>query len=190
MLEQFIQEFGYYAVFIFACIEGEIAVLTAGFLCRHGQMHLPYVMLFAFLGTMITEQILYFAGRAQGTKLLKKYPQMQERFGRVLEFLRKYDSYFIFGCRFVYGIRNISPIAIGVAGISPLKYSALNIPAAAVWAVSVAGAGYAFAHILTKVQNHMQYLQYTALILLLTAWGYFINKKKKRKKKKRKQQKD
>lgn len=183
MFEQFIRDFGYYAVFLFSCIEGEIAVLTAGFLCRHGQMYLPYVMLFSFLGTMITEQVMYFVGRTQGSKLLKKYPQMQERFEKVIEFLRKYDSYFIFGCRFIYGIRNISPIAIGMAGIPPLKYSALNIPAAAVWAISVAGAGYAFAHMLENVQNQLHYVQYGALVLLLVAWGYFVYKKKKRAKK-------
>ena len=188
LFESFIQDFGYYAVFLFACIEGEIAVLTAGFLCRQGLMSLQGVIFAAFLGTMITEQILYFVGRIYGIKLIEKHPKLKEKSQKVLEFLRKYDSLFIFGCRFVYGIRNISPIMIGAADIPPLKYSALNIPAAFVWAVIVAGAGYAFANVVEKAKDNLQYVQYAALVVLLSALFYFIfkkNQKRKRKKQKR-----
>ena len=115
---------------MFACIEGEVALLTAGFLCQKGLMSLKLVILTAFLGTMFTEQCLYFVGRVYGSKLLEKYPKIAKKSEKVLEFLRKYNSAFIFGSRFVYGIRNISPMVIGIAGIPPLKFSTLNIPAA------------------------------------------------------------
>lgn len=182
LFESFIREFGYYAVFLFACIEGELAVLTAGFLCRQGLMTLQGVIFAAFLGTMITEQVLYFVGRIYGMKLIEKYPKLKEKSGKVLEFLRKYDSAFIFGCRFVYGIRNISPIMIGAANIPPLKYSALNIPAAFVWAVIVAGVGYMFANVLEKAKDNLQYVQYAALAILLSALFYFINKRRRKRK--------
>lgn len=188
MFEQFIQEYGYYAVFIFACIEGELAVLTAGFLCKQGLMSLHLVILFAFLGTLITEQGLYFVGRIYGMRLLNNRPNLKEKAQRVIEFLRKYDSAFIFGCRFVYGIRNISPIMIGISDISPLKYSTLNIPAAFVWAVSVAGAGYIFANALESAKDHLEYVQYIALFILISALSYFLyrkNIKKKKRKQKR-----
>jgi membrane protein DedA with SNARE-associated domain len=186
LFESFIQDFGYYAVFLFACIEGELAVLTAGFLCSQGLMSLQGVIFAAFLGTMITEQILYFVGRIYGTKIIEKHPKLKEKFKKVLEFLRKYDSAFIFGCRFVYGIRNVSPIMIGVAGIPPLKYSALNIPAAFIWAVIVAGVGYAFANVVEKAKDNLQYVQYAALVVLLSALFYFIFKKKRKRKLKKK----
>ena len=187
LFEGFIQDFGYYAVFLFACIEGEVAVLTAGFLCRQGLMSLQWVIFFAFLGTMITEQILYFVGRIYGMKLIEKHPKLKEKSKKVLEFLRKYDSAFIFGCRFVYGIRNVSPVMIGAADIPPLKYSALNIPAAFVWAVIVAGAGYAFANVVEKAKDNLQYVQYGALFVLLGALFYFIFKKNQKRKRRKKE---
>ena len=115
-------------------------------------------------------------------KLIEKYPKLKEKSKKVLEFLRKYDSAFIFGCRFVYGIRNISPIMIGAADIPPLKYSALNIPAAFVWAVIVAGVGYTFANVLEKAKDNLQYVQYAALAVLLSALFYFINKRRRKRK--------
>ena len=182
MFEHFIRDYGYYAVFLFACIEGEIAILTAGFLCKQGLLSLRSVMIAAFLGTVITEQILYFIGRIYGTKLLDKYPQLKKKSQKVIEFLRKYDAAFIFGCRFVYGIRNISPVVIGIADIPPLKYSLLNIPAACVWAVTVAGAGYVFAGMLEKAKDNLAYVQYGALGILLAALIWFIFQKKNKRK--------
>ncbi len=183
MFEDFIREFGYYAVFLFACIEGEIALLTAGFLCKQGLMSLELVILFAFLGTMLTEQGLYFVGRIYGIKLLDKYPKLKEKSSKVIEFLHKYDAAFIFGCRFVYGIRNISPIIIGISNISPLKYSALNIPAAFIWAVLVAGTGYVFANALETAKDNLEYVQYGALAILGFALVYFLYKKNQKKRK-------
>lgn len=145
-------------------------------------MSLQWVIFVAFLGTMMTEQVLYFVGRIYGMKLIDRHPKLKEKSQRVIEFLRKYDSVFIFGCRFVYGIRNISPVMIGVANIPPLKYSALNIPAAFVWAVAVAGAGYAFANVVEKAKDNLQYVQYGALVLLIGALFYFIFKKNQKRK--------
>jgi membrane protein DedA with SNARE-associated domain len=177
LFENFIQSYGYYAVFAFACIEGEIAVLTAGFLCRQGYMSLQLVMLAAFLGTLITEQCLFFVGRTYGVKMLKKYPKLSEKSATVIEFLQKYDAAFIFGSRFVYGIRNISPIIIGMAKITPLKFSSLNVPAALVWSVIVAGAGYLFANILESTKGGLKYIQIGALAFLGFALLYFFYRK-------------
>ncbi|MDR1561430.1 MAG: DedA family protein [Holosporaceae bacterium] len=178
MFEHFIQNYGYYAVFICACLEGEIAVLTAGFLCKRGIMSLQMVIFFAFLGTVITEQCLFFVGRIYGARLLKKYRTLEKKSHKVIEFLQKYSSVFIFGSRFVYGIRNISPIIIGMAKIPPLRFSILNVPAAFIWSVSVAGVGYAFADLLEIAKERVEYLQITALILLCGALLFFIYKKK------------
>jgi membrane protein DedA with SNARE-associated domain len=179
-VKSFIDLYGYYAVFIFACIEGEVAVLTAGFLCKQGMMSLQLVILAAFLGTLITEQCLFFVGRFYGVKLLEKHTKLKKKSDKIMEFLKKYSSLFIFGSRFVYGIRNISPMIIGTAKITPLKFSALNIPAAFIWSVIVAGAGYVFADVLASAKG-MKYIQIFALLLLCIGTACFILKKSSKK---------
>jgi membrane protein DedA with SNARE-associated domain len=177
LFEDFIVSYGYYAVFLFACIEGEVAVLTAGFLCRKGMMSLELVMLFAFLGTLITEQCLFFVGRIYGIQLLEKYPKLRDKSQKIIAFLRKYDSAFIFGSRFVYGVRNISPVVIGIAEIHPIKFSSLNVPAALVWSIVVAGAGYLFADALESAKGGMEIVHVAALIFLCVGLCIFIYKK-------------
>ena len=173
MFEDFIINYGYYAVFLFACIEGEVALLTAGFLCTRGLLSIKMVILVAFLGTMLFEQCMFFVGRVYGYRLLNNKPALRAKIQKVMDFLHKYDTAFIFSFRFVYGIRNISPIIIGAARIPPLKFSLLNIPAALIWSVTVGGAGYLFANVLDAVMLKVEYLQYVALLVLLIAFACF-----------------
>lgn len=182
MFEDFIQSYGYYAVFIFACIEGEIAILTAGFLCKTGLLSLNLVILFAFLGTFITEQIMFFVGRIYGTKMLEKRPKLLKKSQKIIEFLHKYKHGFIFISRFIYGIRNISPLIIGTARISPIVFSSLNIPAALIWSVLVTYAGYLFADALDSAEWEMKLLQIVMLIIFITSVFIFIHKKKRSRK--------
>lgn len=179
LIQDFISNYGYYAVFLFACIEGEVALLTAGVLCHHGMMTLPAVILTAFAGTLITEQSLFFVGHFYGDNLLKKFPKIAQKSERILDFLRKYDSAFIFGSRFVYGIRNFSPIVIGIAKIPPIKFIALNIPAAAVWAIVVACTGYACSNFVELAKEHMQYVEIGALVAVTIGLGYYLYRRKK-----------
>lgn len=169
-------------MFLFACIEGEVAVLTAGFLCHRGMMSLGTVILCAFLGTCITEQCFFFVGRKYGVKLLEKYPKLAQKSERIMQFLKKYNAAFIFGSRFIYGIRNFSPIAIGMAGIHPAKFSLFNIPAAIIWSIIVAGAGYLFSDTLEAAKKHMEIVEVVALVLLCIGLIFFwIRKSKKNK---------
>lgn len=162
MLDYFsdiISTFGYYAVFLFACIEGEVALITAGFLARHNYLDIKYVILVAFLGTVIFEQCVYSVGRKYGRSLLVKFPKHEKRARRAMAFLRKYNTMFIFGYRFIYGIRNISPLIIGMAKVPKLKYVVLNVTASIVWASTIAGIGYFFADAMEAASENLQIFQ-------------------------------
>jgi membrane protein DedA with SNARE-associated domain len=45
----------------------------------------------------------------------------------------------------------VSPFALAVGGVSPLRFTALTMIGAALWSVSIAGGGYLFGHGLTLV---------------------------------------
>lgn len=184
--EEVIRAYGYYAVLGFACIEGEVALLTAGFLAHQELLSLPWVMFVAFLGTMITEQGIFFVGRLYGQRLIEKYPALRKKVELAFRFLHKYDTLFIFTFRFIYGIRNISPLAIGMAGIRPRKFSSLNVPAAAIWAIAVGGAGYIFADAIQLfIENFERYERVLFYCLASICVGLFFFFRWRRRKKAR-----
>lgn len=183
--QDIISNYGYYAVFLFACIEGEVALLTAGFLCKHGYLTLPLVILTAFSGTVIFEQFVYFVGRLYGKSILEKYPRFKDKARRAMAFLRKYNTTFIFMYRFIYGIRNISPLMIGIARVPKLKYAVLNVIASIVWASSIASIGYFCANLLDQASSEIQMFQKFLFVVVIGvvvsgAVSYYLKLKNKK----------
>ncbi len=181
-MEQIISTYGYYAVFLFACIEGEVALLIAGFLAHQGMMSLHLVMLYAFLGTFFMEQTVFQVGRVYGLRIIDRFPKLRPKIEIVFKWLKRYDSLFIFSFRFVYGVRNISPLIIGASGISSKKFFFINFFAAIIWAISIAGVGYVFANAIEEMVEHFdEYQRYffigLSVIILCT---YLIIRLKKR----------
>ena len=180
VIGEFISNYGYYAVFLFACIEGEVALITAGILAHQGYLNIQNVILVAFLGTVIFEQCVYFIGRAFGRRILKKFPKYEKMARRAMAFLRKYNTAFIFGYRFIYGIRNISPLIIGMARVPRLKYAIWNFLASIVWASSIAGIGYFFAGAIESASRGLQLVQKALLfIFIVTPIAFFYIKNRK-----------
>lgn len=173
-----IQEWGYLAVFLGATIEGESIILTASFLAHEGYLSLWKVMALAFIGTLVADQLLYHVGRHYGSHFLDRFPKFQGPADRAFRLLRRYGNAYIMIFRFVYGIRIISPIIIGVAGIEPKRFTILNIIAAAVWSVLSCLAGYYFAHVVMDVfEQYSKYILYAIGGLLVA--GFVVVKVRK-----------
>lgn len=148
MLQQFLQEFGYFALFLGTFFEGETILVLAGFLAFRGYMDLKLVMIVAFLGSYAGDQLWYFLGRKHGRKLLARKPRWQLMGDKALEHIRKHPDIWVLSFRFVYGLRTVMPVAIGLSGYPPGRYLLLNGIGAAIWAIALATAAYHFGAVL------------------------------------------
>lgn len=162
MLERLIGEYGVLAVFLGAAVEGETAAFLGG-VFAHRQL-IPYwqVALAACLGSFAADQFFFLSGRyatkwSYVQKLLGSEP-----IGRVTRFLEAYPTSFILAFRFIYGIRTISPVAIGVSRISTLRFVTLNAIAALIWGLLMTGigflAGQAVEAVLGRLELHLHLL--------------------------------
>ena len=140
---EFIEKYGYLAVFLGSLIEGESVILTAGVLAQKGYLSLWGVMLVAFMGTLLADQLLFHLGRAHGNRLLARWPSLEAKASRALSLLGRYNTLYILSFRFIYGIRVISPVIIGMSGVTFKRFSILNVIAAFIWSVLSCLAGYA-----------------------------------------------
>jgi len=55
-LQEFIETWGYFAVFLGSLVEGESVIFAAGFLAHEGYLSLPKIILVSFTGTLIADQ--------------------------------------------------------------------------------------------------------------------------------------
>jgi membrane protein DedA with SNARE-associated domain len=141
---ELIEHYGYLAVLVGTFLEGETILVLGGYMAHRGLLHLEGVMLAALLGSTAGDQLAYFLGRTGGAPFIEKRPRLQARLGRVRVLLERHRVPVMLGFRFLYGLRNATPLVIGVSGVKPGVFLPLNVAGAALWAVLVGLAGYSF----------------------------------------------
>lgn len=156
MLQAFLEQFGYLALFVGVFFEGEMVLILAGFLAFQGYLRLEWVILIAFLGACAGDQLWYTMGRRYGSKILARNRRW-ERIGEVaLRRLRRHPALWVLSFRFVYGIRTVMPVAIGVSGYPPGRFLLFNVIGAAIWATVLALAAYHFGTLLEDMIGHIK----------------------------------
>ncbi len=156
MIEPLIARYGLLALFVGAGIEGEAVVVTGGILAHRGLVPLWGAMVASATGSCIVDQIWFFLGR-----YFRHYPWVQRQterpaFARATAFLERHPTAFIFGFRFIYGLRTISPIAIGTTHVEARKFVPLNALAAAIWGPLFTLLGYEFGKAIDPILHRLQ----------------------------------
>ena len=143
-LASLLRSYGYVAVLLGTALEGETILVLAGFAAHRGYLQLPWVILFAFLGSLAGDQTFFVIGRRKGRPFVERHPLWNARIQRAEELLGRYQMPVILGFRFLYGLRNVIPFAIGLSQISFRKFLFLNAAGALLWATIVGSGGYLF----------------------------------------------
>jgi membrane protein DedA with SNARE-associated domain len=159
--------YGYLAVFMGSLLEGESMLVLAGFAAHQGRLSFLVVLLIAFVGGTLGDQLFFWLGRAWGSALVRRFPAIERRGQCVLELLRRHDALVIVGVRFMYGFRVTGPIIIGASGITGRRFVAFNLLGAAIWAIAVAGFGYLVADALEAVLGDLRHYENKIIGLML-----------------------
>ncbi|WP_459207190.1 DedA family protein [Pseudomonas sp. MLB6B] len=174
MLQQFLHDFGYFALFLGTFFEGETILVLAGFLAFRGYMDISWVVVVAFFGSYAGDQLWYFMGRRHGRAILARRPRWQAMGDKALDHIRRHPDIWVLSFRFVYGLRTVMPVAIGLSGYPPRRYLLLNGIGAAVWALALGAAAYHFGAILEgllgNVKKYELWVLGTLLVLGLGLW--------------------
>ncbi len=176
-MEQLVTDYGYLAILIGTFLEGEVILVIGGFLAHRGYLDLPVVIAVAFIGTLAGDQLYFYLGRTRGKRFIDKRPGWKAGSDRVFRLLERHEVLLILGFRFLYGIRTVTPFALGLSGIAPLRYLVLNICGAMVWALVVGTLGYYFGYALEIVIGEIKKYELLVIgvliVLAMIAWvGY------------------
>lgn len=168
-LATLLQDYGYAAVFVGAFLEGETILIMAGFAAHRGYLELPWVVGAAAVGSFLGDQLYFYLGRRYGWRILDRFPRLESRAARVQVLLQHYQLPLILGIRFLYGLRTVGPLAIGMSPVGWLRFFALNLISAAAWAVLIGGAGYLFGQALALVLTDLRRYEEALLALMAIA---------------------
>ncbi len=133
-LVHLLQEYGYIILFFWSVLEGELGLIMAGIMCHTGDMQLAPSIFVAGLGGFSGDQIYFFIGRYSKRYIHKKLKKHRRKFAIAHIMLKKYGWPIIFMQRYLYGLRTVIPMSIGLTRYSAKKFAFINLLSAWVWA--------------------------------------------------------
>jgi membrane protein DedA with SNARE-associated domain len=167
MISEFVATYGYLSIFFGTLLEGETILIAGGFAAHRGMLNLPLVILVAIVGSSLGDQLAFWLGRYKGNALMERVPALARRKDRIHELLHRYDALFIVTVRFLYGLRIAGPLIIGASQVAPLRFAALNLVGATLWAVVISGVGYFLGLGSSAFLGHMKGLEEAVLAAIV-----------------------
>ena len=155
-LAQVLQDYGYPALLIGTFLEGETIMILGGLAAHLGYLSLEWVIACGFVGTLFGDQLYFYLGRRHGKAFLSRRPSWKPRTERVLTLFERHQVLLIVGFRFIYGLRTVTPFAIGISGVSYVRFAVLNLIGAAIWAISIGLAGFFFGQAMETILGDLK----------------------------------
>jgi len=153
-------------------VPGVALMLGVGALVGLGVLPLWATLFWAFLGAIIGDGVSYWLGHYYEHQLRKVWPL--SRYPRIVirgeRYFKKHGSISVFFGRFIGPIRPVIPAVAGIMKMPPLKFYAINIVSAMLWAPVVILPGVAVGASINVVGSVALRLVILSFIVLLFLW--------------------
>ncbi len=169
-LQSFLETYGYAALFVGTFLEGEVILVIAGFAAYQGYLELPWVIVTAFAGSLLGDQAWFLLGRHRGSRFLSRRPGLKPRVERATELIDRYRILMTLGFRFVYGLRTVTPFALGMSRIPTHLFVFLNAIAALIWSGVFGTGGFLFGGTLEALIGRVKRIEREAIAGIAAAW--------------------
>lgn len=172
-MQELLTHLGYPALFLGTLVEGETFILIAGFLAHRGYFRLGIVILLATLGAFSGDVLYFLAGRRFGRAILERSGRARALVPWLERWMARHHVLWIFGMRYLYGIRWLGAVLAGSSHMSLKRFSALSLPSCLVWAAAVGSLGYAAGEMVERLLRDVgRYELVVALVLALAVALY------------------
>jgi membrane protein DedA with SNARE-associated domain/membrane-associated phospholipid phosphatase len=117
-------------------VPGTLLLFGAGALVAAGALELGPTLFWAFVGAVLGDGVSYWLGRHYQMRLrviwpFRHYPRLVSR---GVDYFHQHGGKSIFFGRFVGPVRPIVPAVAGMLGMRPLRFTAVNVFSALLWA--------------------------------------------------------
>jgi len=129
-----LKDYGYVILFLWSIIEGEMGLIMGGIMAHTGDMNYFLTIFIAGLGGFTGDQIYFYIGRMNKGLIQRKLYTQRRKFAIAHLLLKKHGWPIIFLQRYMYGLRTVIPMSIGITKYSAKKFAIINLISAWVWA--------------------------------------------------------
>ena len=175
-MESIIQDWGYLALFLYSFGGGMLGLAVAGFFAFSGDLNIYYVIIVAFISNLLGDQFLFTIAR-NNKKYAKEIMQKHKR-KIALSYLliRKYGSLVVFIQKYLYGIKTLIPLAMGLSKYNNNKFFVYNILASLIWSLVIGGTSFMLGDVFVALIE--EYKVYGIIILVIIVLSFYTFMKK------------
>lgn len=140
--QQFVEQYGYWAVFAWTFIEGESVFIAAAALAAAGVMTSWKVIAVAATGAYVGHLFFFALGRWRGMAIIEALPFLKRHYPKANAVLDRYAHWSIFIFQYLYGTRMVAAIMFGCSTIGFGRFALLQVANCLSWAVIIYSVGH------------------------------------------------
>lgn len=174
--QQFIEQYGYWAVFVWTFIEGESVFIAAAALAAAGLLTPWKVIVVAACGAYIGHIVFFWLGRWKGVKVIEAVPFLKRHYAKANKVLDHYAHWSIFIFQYLYGTRLVAAIMFGCSSISFIRFALLQTVNCIAWALVIYTVGHLLGIAGVAILHRfgiVGLIVVLAIALLIGCWVYF-----------------
>ena len=176
--------YGYIVLFLYSLGGGFVALMAAGVLAYAGKMDLATAMAVAFVANFIGDIMLFYMARYHKSDMMTYFKNHKRKLALSHILMKKHGTWVIFMQKFVYGIKTLIPLAIGITKYDFKKFAIYNFFASILWTITVGSVSYLSGSIIMKGYEAVAQRPYIAPLVLVAfagiIWAYLSLASKKR----------
>ncbi len=167
----------------------DVSLILGGYLVHAGKANLTLMMITGFVGIMVGDSIIFFAGRRLGTKVGANATGFFARIvtpakrARVEQLFHKHGDKIVCLARFMPGVRAVTFFTAGSVGMKYLRFAFFDGAAALVSAPVFIWLGFRFGGELEELLENVKKGQLRVILVLvaiaLVYLGYFLWKRRR-----------
>lgn len=179
-MEDIIRDWGYLALFLYSFGGGFVGLVFAGVLSYSGDLNIYISILVAGISNFLGDQFLFYLARKN-----KNYAKdMMKKYGRKIALahlmMRKYGSFVVFVQKYIYGIKTLVPLAMGLTKYSALKFSIFNGFATVIWACIVGYLSFTAGEYILSLGDDFKYVGLGIILVIILTISYIFKKIEKK----------
>ena len=136
--------YGYIILAVYSFGGGMVALAGAGILSALGKMDIGLSVLVATVANFIGDTFLFYLAQTNKKEVLKYLRKHRRKIAYTNLLMRKYGWMAVFLQKYIYGVKTLVPIVMGLSRYDFKKFVVLNFFASIVWGLVVGLGSYWF----------------------------------------------
>ena len=172
-----ISTYGYIVLFFYSLGGGMVALIAAGILSFAGKMDLTFSIAVAAAANTIGDTLLFYVARFNKSSLMPYIKNHTRKLAYAGILAKKHGDKIIFIKKFIYGVKTLVPVALGLTKYSFYKFSIINLISSILWAVIVGFASFKAGDYFMSANDYLGehgYIMPLVMFSLLFGIWYFL----------------